>query len=128
MSGYHTDIEKKSLENHFFREVLFTGPHSQLVVMSLNPGEEIGQETHQDTDQFIRVEAGSGKAILDGQEYSLADGSALVIPAGAEHNVVNTSATEPLKLYTVYTPPQHPDGTTHKTKAEADAYEREHHK
>ena len=128
MSGYHTDIEKKSLENHFFREVLFTGPHSQLVVMSLNPGEEIGQETHQDTDQFIRVEAGSGKAILDGQEYSLADGSALVIPAGAEHNVVNTSATEPLKLYTVYTPPEHPDGTTHKTKAEADAYEREHHK
>ena len=128
MSGYHTDIEKKSLENHFFREVLFTGPHSQLVVMALNPGEEIGQETHPDTDQFIRVEAGSGKAILDGQEYSLADGSALVIPAGAEHNVVNTSATEPLKLYTVYTPPQHPDGTTHKTKAEADAYEREHHK
>ena len=128
MSGYHTDIEKKSLENHFFREVLFTGPHSQLVVMSLNPGEEIGQETHQDTDQFIRVEAGSGKAILDGQEYSLADGSALVIPAGAEHNVVNTSATEPLKLYTVYTPPEHPDGTVHKTKAEADAYEREHHK
>ena len=128
MSGYHTDIEKKSLENHFFREVLFTGPHSQLVVMSLNPGEEIGQETHQDTDQFIRVEAGSGKAILDGQDYSLADGSALVIPAGAEHNVVNTSATEPLKLYTVYTPPEHPDGTVHKTKAEADAYEREHHK
>ena len=128
MSGYHTDIEKKSLENHFFREVLFTGPHSQLVVMSLNPGEEIGQETHQDTDQFIRVEAGSGKAILDGQEYPLADGSALVIPAGAEHNVVNTSATEPLKLYTVYTPPEHPDGTVHKTKAEADAYEREHHK
>ena len=128
MSGYHTDIEKKSLENHFFREVLFTGPHSQLVVMSLNPGEEIGQETHPDTDQFIRVEAGSVKAILDGQEYSLADGSALVIPAGAEHNVVNTSATEPLKLYTVYTPPEHPDGTVHKTKAEADAYEREHHK
>jgi mannose-6-phosphate isomerase-like protein (cupin superfamily) len=128
MSGYHTDIEKKSLENHFFREVLFTGPHSQLVVMALNPGEEIGQETHPDTDQFIRVEAGSGKAILDGQEYSLADGSALVIPAGTEHNVVNTSATESLKLYTVYTPPEHPDGTTHKTKAEADAYEREHHK
>ena len=128
MSGYHTDIEKKSLENHFFREVLFTGPHSQLVVMALNPGEEIGQETHPDTDQFIRVEAGSGKAILDGQEYPLADGSALVIPAGTEHNVVNTSATEPLKLYTVYTPPEHPDGTTHKTKAEADAYEREHHK
>ena len=128
MSGYHTDIEKKSLENNYFREVLFTGPHSQLVVMALQVGEEIGQETHPDTDQCIRVESGEGKAILDGQEYELADGSAFVIPAGAEHNVINTSSTEPLKLYTVYTPPEHPDGTVHKTKAEADAYEREHHK
>jgi mannose-6-phosphate isomerase-like protein (cupin superfamily) len=127
MSGYHTDIEKKSLENEFFREVLFTGPHSQLVVMALKPGEEIGRETHPDTDQFIRVEAGYGKAILDGEEYTLADGSALVIPAGAEHNVINTSSKESLKLYTVYTPPEHPDGTIHKTKAEAEAYEREHH-
>ena len=127
MTGYHTDIEKKSLENDFFREVLFTGPHSQLVVMALKPGEEIGRETHPDTDQFIRVEAGEGKAILDGQEYMLADGSAIVIPAGAEHNVINTSSVEPLKLYTVYTPPEHPDGTVHKTKAEADIYEREHH-
>ncbi|HSL45474.1 MAG TPA: cupin domain-containing protein [Anaerolineales bacterium] len=126
MTGYHTDIEKKSLENDYFREVLFTGPHSQLVVMALNPGEDIGQETHPDTDQFIRVEAGQGKAILDGQEYELADGSALVIPAGTEHNVINTSSTEPLKLYTVYTPPEHPDGTIHKTKAEADAYEHDH--
>jgi mannose-6-phosphate isomerase-like protein (cupin superfamily) len=127
MSGYHIDIEKKSLENNHFREVLFTGPHSQLVVMALQVGEEIGQETHPDTDQFIRVESGEGKAILDGQEYELADGSALVIPAGAEHNVINTSSTEPLKLYTVYTPPEHPDGTVHKTKAEAEAYESEHH-
>jgi mannose-6-phosphate isomerase-like protein (cupin superfamily) len=127
MSGFHTDIEKKSLENDFFREVLFTGPHSQLVVMSLNPGEEIGQETHPDTDQFIRVEAGTGKAVLDGQEYELADGSAIVIPAGTEHNVINTSSTAPLKLYTVYTPPEHPNGTVHKTKDEADAYERKHH-
>lgn len=127
MAGYHTDIEKKSLENDYFREVLFTGPHSQLVVMSLRPGEDIGQETHPDTDQFIRVEAGSGRAMLDGQEYELADGSAIVIPAGTEHNVLNTSSTEPLKLYTVYTPPEHPDGTVHKTKGEADAYEREHH-
>jgi mannose-6-phosphate isomerase-like protein (cupin superfamily) len=127
MSGYHTDIEKKSLENDFFREVLFTGPHSQLVVMSLKPGEDIGQETHAGTDQFIRVEAGSGKAVLDGQEYELEDGSALVIPAGTEHNVINTSSTEPLKLYTLYTPPEHQDGTIHKTKGEADAYEREHH-
>lgn len=127
MSGYHTDIEKKSLENGYFREVLFTGPHSQLVVMSLNPGEDIGQETHPDTDQFIRVEAGTGKAVLDGQEYELRDGSALVIPAGTEHNVVNTSLTEALKLYTVYTPPEHPDGTIHKNKAEAEAYEHERH-
>lgn len=104
-----------------------SGPHSQLVVMALKPGEDIGRETHPDTDQFIRVEAGQGKAILDGQEYALADGSALVIPAGREHNVINTSSTEPLKLYTVYTPSEHPDGTIHKTRAEAEAYEREHH-
>jgi mannose-6-phosphate isomerase-like protein (cupin superfamily) len=128
MSGYHTDIEKKSLENNYFREVLFTGPHSQLVVMALNPGEDIGQETHPETDQFIRVEAGTGKAFLGGQEYALADGSAIVIPAGIEHNVINTSSSEQLKLYTVYTPPEHPDGTIHKTKAEANVYEREHHK
>lgn len=127
MTGYHTDIEKKSMENSYFREVLFTGPHSQLVVMALKPGEDIGLETHPDTDQFIRVESGQGKAILDEQEYTLQDGSALVIPAGAKHNVINTSSTEPLKLYTVYTPPEHPDGTVHKTKAEAEAYEREHH-
>lgn len=128
MSGYHTDIEKKSLENNYFREVLFTGPHSQLVVMALQPGDDIGQETHPNTDQFIRVESGEGRAILDGQEYALADGSAIVIPAGTEHNVINTSTSEWLKLYTVYTPPEHPDGTVHKTKAEAEEYEREHRK
>ena len=128
MAGYHTDIEKKTLENNYFREVLFTGPNSQLVVMALQPGEEIGLETHDDVDQFIRVEAGNGKAILDGKEFMLADGSAVVVPAGTAHNVVNTSTTEPLKLYTVYTPPEHPDGTIHKTKAEADQYEQEHHK
>lgn len=128
MAGYHTDIEKKSLENEFFREVLFTGPNSQLVVMALKPGEEIGVETHGDVDQFIRVEAGQGKAVLDGDEFMLKDGSAVVIPAGTEHNVLNTSSTETLKLYTIYTPPEHPDGTIHKTKAEAEAYEHEHHK
>ena len=127
MPGHHTDIEKKSLENNYFREVLFTGPNSQLVVMALKPGEDIGMETHGDVDQFIRVEAGQGKAVLDGKEYKLADGSAIVIPAGTEHNVINTSSTEPLKLYTIYTPPEHPDGTIHKTKAEAEAYEREKH-
>lgn len=127
MPGYHTDIEKRSLENEYFRQVLFTGPNSQLVVMALKPGEDIGQETHDDVDQFIRVEAGQGKAVLDGKEYALADGSAVVIPAGTEHNILNTSSSEPLKLYTIYTPPEHPDGTVHKTKAEAEAYEREHH-
>lgn len=127
MSGYLTDIEKKSLENENFRQVLFTASHSQLVLMSLQPGEEIGLETHDEIDQFIRVEAGTGKAILDGEEKTLADGSAVVIPAGTEHNVINTSQSEALKLYTIYSPPEHPDGTVHKTKAEADEYEKEHH-
>ncbi len=127
MAGYVTNIEDKTLDNNYFRQVLFTGPYSQLVVMSLAPGDDIGLETHDDVDQFIRVEAGRGMAILDGEEHDLADGSAVVIPAGTEHNVVNQSQSEPLKLYTIYTPPEHPDGTVHKNKAEAVAYEREHH-
>ena len=126
-AGYVTNIEEKSLDNDFFREVLFTASHVQLVVMSLAPGEEIGLETHTDVDQFIRVEAGSGKAILNGKEHALEDGSAVVIPAGTEHNIVNTSQQESLKLYTLYSPPEHPDGTVHKDKAEAVAYEKEHH-
>jgi mannose-6-phosphate isomerase-like protein (cupin superfamily) len=127
MAGYHTNIEKKSLENNFFREVLFTAPHTQLVVMALKPGEDIGLETHSDTDQFIRVETGQGKAVLDGKEYALKDGSAVVIPSGTEHNIINTSSTAPLKLYTIYAPPEHPDGTIHKTKAEAEVYEHAKH-
>jgi len=127
MAGYVTDIERQTLENEYFREVLFTGPHSQLVVMSLRPGEEIGMETHADVDQFIRFEAGKGKVVLNGREQAVEDGSAVVIPAGTEHNVVNTSASEALKLYSIYTPPEHPDGTVHKTKAEAEEYERKHH-
>ncbi|HYC00728.1 MAG TPA: cupin domain-containing protein [Candidatus Limnocylindrales bacterium] len=127
MAGYIVDIEEKTLKNEFFRQVLFTGPNSQLVVMTLQPGEEIGMEHHDGIDQFIRVEAGQGKAILDGQETSLSDGSAVVIPAGTEHNIVNTSTDEPLRLYTIYTPPEHPDGTVHRTKAEADEYEKHHH-
>lgn len=127
MAGYVTNIEKRSLDNGYFREVLFTGPNSQLVVMSLQPGEDIGMEVHGNVDQFIRVEAGKGKAILNGEEHDLADGSAVVVPAGTEHNIVNVSSSEPLKLYTIYTPPEHPDGTVHKNKAEAMAYEREHH-
>lgn len=127
MKGYVTNIEQKSVENNYFREVLFTGPYSQLVVMSLAPGEDIGLEAHDDVDQFIRVEAGQGTALLDGEEHDLADGSAVVIPAGTEHNIINRSESEALKLYTLYTPPEHPDGTIHKNKAEAMAYEREHH-
>lgn len=127
MSGFVIDIEQKTLENENFREVLFTAPHSQLVVMTLQPGEEIGMETHDDIDQFIRVEAGTGKAILNGEDKALADGTAVVIPAGTEHNVVNISQMEPLKLYTIYSPAEHPDGTINKTKAEADIYEKERH-
>jgi mannose-6-phosphate isomerase-like protein (cupin superfamily) len=127
MPGYSINIEDKTLENENFREVLYTGPQSQLVVMTLQPGEEIGTETHEDRDQFIRVEAGSGEAILGGERHALEDGVAVVIPAGTEHNVINTSRSEPLRLYTVYSPAEHPDGTIHRTKAEADEYERQHH-
>ncbi|MCC6535870.1 MAG: cupin domain-containing protein [Burkholderiales bacterium] len=127
MAGYRINIEDKTLENENFREVLFTGPHSQLVVMTLRPGEEIGLETHHDRDQFIRVEAGTGEAVLGGEQHALEDGVAIVIPAGTEHNVVNTSRTEALRLYSVYSPAEHPDGTLHRTKAEADEYERKHH-
>ena len=97
MAGYVDNIEKKSLENEYFREVLFTGPHIQLVVMSLLPGEDIGLETHDDVDQFIRVETGQGKAILNNVEYNLEDGSVVVIPAGTQHNIVNSSQAESLK-------------------------------
>lgn len=127
MEGYVVNIEKKSLENKYFREVLFTGPHSQLVLMSIAPGDDIGMETHKNVDQFFRIESGIGQAILDGKKYDLEDGSAVVIPAGTEHNIINKSRSEPLKVYTIYSPPNHPDGTIHKTKAEALAYEKEHH-
>jgi mannose-6-phosphate isomerase-like protein (cupin superfamily) len=118
MAGYYVDIGKRTRENDYFREVLFTGPLSQLVVMSLQPGEEIGLETYLDTDQFICVEAGNGKAIVDEIVYELKPGSALVISTGTEYNIFNTSTTEALKLYTVYIPPDYAEGTIHKTKAE----------
>lgn len=123
MKSFSTNIEEKTQQNDFFREVLFTAPHSQLVVMSLLPQEDIGVEVHSDGDQFIRIESGEGKAIVDGQEYPLADGSVVIIPAGAEHNIINTSAENALKLYTIYSPPHHPEGTIHKTKEEALASE-----
>ena len=127
MAGYVTNIEKKSLENQSFRQVLFTGPNSQLVLMAIAPGDDIGLETHHDHDQFLRIEAGTGKAILNGEEHIVEDGSAIVVPAGVEHNVINTSKSEWLKVYTIYSPPEHPDGTIHKTKAEAEACEKAHH-
>jgi mannose-6-phosphate isomerase-like protein (cupin superfamily) len=122
MKGYVTDIENDTLENQDFRRVLYTAKNSQLVLMSLRPKEEIGEETH-NLDQFIRVEAGDGFAVLDGVKHPISDGTAIVIPAGTKHNIVNDSATEELKLYTVYSPPEHRDGTIHKTKADALAHE-----
>jgi mannose-6-phosphate isomerase-like protein (cupin superfamily) len=126
MSGYSINIEEKTLAGNNFREVLYTTARSQLVIMTLQPGEEIGQEKHEGHDQFIRVEASSGEAILDGEKHALEDGVAVVIPAGTLHNVINTSSSEPMRLYTLYTPPEHPDGIVHATKAEADEYERQH--
>ncbi len=126
MNSFSTNIEEKTQQNDFFREVLFTAPHSQLVVMSLLPMEDIGVEIHSDGDQFIRIESGEGKAIVDGQEYILADGSVVIIPAGAQHNIINTSADNKLKLYTIYSPAHHAEGTIHKTKAEALASEASH--
>jgi mannose-6-phosphate isomerase-like protein (cupin superfamily) len=125
MNGYVIDIEKAALENENFRTVLYTAKHSQLVVMSLKPGEEIGMEVHH-LDQFIRVEAGKGMAILNGQEHEIEDGFAVIVPAGAEHNIVNTSPDKKMKLYTVYSPPNHRDGVIHVTKADAEADEEEH--
>jgi mannose-6-phosphate isomerase-like protein (cupin superfamily) len=127
MKNYVGNIEKETKENTNFRKVLFTGENEQLVVMSLKPGENIGMEVHPDVDQFIRIEEGHAKAILDGEEHDLPEDFAVVIAAGTEHDIVNTSETEDLKLYTVYSPPEHPDGTVHKDKAEADAYEEKHH-
>lgn len=126
MAGFSINIEEKTLNNENFREVLYTTPRTQVVVMTLQAGEEIGQEKHEGHDQFIRVEAGTGVAILGGEEHRLEDGVAVVIPAGTEHNVINTSKTEPMRLYTIYAPPEHPEGTVHTNKAEADEYERQH--
>lgn len=128
MAGYSVNIEEATLANPNFRTVLYTAPHSQLVVMTIVPGGEIGLERHEGRDQFIRIEAGVGVAILDGERHPLSDGTALVIPAGTEHNVINLSTTDELRLYTVYSPAEHPAGTIHRTKAEADEAELVHHR
>ena len=124
MNGYITNIERETLANDDFRRVLFTGANMQLVLMTLQPGEDIGLETHDGHDQFIRIEAGSGVARLNGEESRLEDGSIVVIGAGVEHNIVNTSENEPLRLYTLYAPPEHADGTVHHSKEDATLAER----
>lgn len=124
MAGYKVSIEKKTLENGFFRKVLFTGKHAQLVVMCLQPGEEIGNEVHKKVDQFFRIEKGQASFVFNGKEKHLVkNGDAMIVPAGTFHNVINTSKTVKLKLYTIYSPPNHPDKTVHKTKAQAEKAE-----
>ena len=125
MKGFNTNIEQDTLENNDFRRVLYTGKHSQLVLMSLKPNEEIGLETHPENDQFLRFEGGSGAVFIDDNRYEVADGDAVIVPAGARHNVVNLSDTEELKIYTIYSPPHHKDGIVHKTKKEAETDDEE---
>ncbi len=120
MKGYNTNIEKDTLLNNNFRKVLYTGHHSQLVLMSLKPKEDIGMEVHTDNDQFFRFEKGQGKCIIDGNEYSVTDGSVIIVPSGAQHNIINVSDVEDLKLYTIYSPAHHKDGVVRATKKEAE--------
>ncbi|NYZ74874.1 cupin domain-containing protein [Candidatus Micrarchaeota archaeon] len=121
MKGYSVGLEKETLNNSDFRRVLYTGKHSQLVLMSLKPGEEIGEEVHETVDQFFRFEKGEGVVVIDGFSNQVRDGSAAIVPAGARHNVINTSKTSELKLYTIYSPPEHIDKVVRHTKAEAEA-------
>jgi mannose-6-phosphate isomerase-like protein (cupin superfamily) len=125
MKGFHSNIEKLTLDNENYRKVLYTGRHSQLVLMCLQPKEEIGMEVHAGNDQFFRFEKGEGKCIIDGNEYAVKDGSAIVVPAGAKHNIINVSQTDSLKLYTIYSPAHHKDGIVRATKQEAESNEAE---
>lgn len=118
--GYVDNIERVTLDNAHFRKVLYTGHNLQLVVMTLQPGDEIGEEVHDDVDQFFRIEAGSGTVIIDGVSHIVSDDDAIIVPQGARHNVINTGE-DLLHLYTIYSPPEHIDGTVHQTKADADA-------
>lgn len=120
MKGFTTNIETATITNTNFRKVLYTGKHSQLVLMSLRPNEEIGLETHPGSDQFFRFEIGQGKCIIDGNEYSVKDGDVVIVPAGAKHNVINVSSSRELKLYTLYSPAHHKDGIVRVTKAQAE--------
>lgn len=125
MKGHKLNIEKETLKNKNFRKVLYTSAYSQLVLMSLKAKEEIGSEVHEENDQFLRFEGGTGRVMVDDSKYSVKDGDAVVIPAGARHNVINTSATDELKIYTIYSPPHHKDGIVRKTKEEAEANDEE---
>ncbi len=125
MKGYFDNIEQATINNADFRRVLYTGKHTQLVLMSLKPGEEIGSEVHPDIDQFFRFESGNGQVIIDGVTHEVSDGSGVIVPAGAEHNVIDTGATE-LKLYTLYSPPEHQDGIVRATKEDAVSGREEH--
>jgi len=122
MAPYVGKIEDLTLKNSFFRHVLFTGTHTQLVLMCLKPGEEIGSEVHKSVDQFFRFEEGQAQVIIDSQEYSVGGGDAVIVPAGSQHNIINIGRDD-LKLYTLYSPPNHPPGTIHKTKTDADTAE-----
>jgi mannose-6-phosphate isomerase-like protein (cupin superfamily) len=127
MKEYVGPIEDLTLKNTFFRRVLYTAQHAQLVVMCLQPGEEIGVEVHAGVDQFFRIESGVAEFVFDEtKEHVVQPGDAIVVPAGTRHNVINPSKSAPLRLYTIYSPPNHPDGTVHKTKAEAEAAEVAH--
>lgn len=121
MKGFNANIEQETLDNENYRQVLYTGKYCQLVLMSLRPNEEIGMEVHEENDQFFRFEQGEGRVIIDGNEYAVENGSAIIVPAGAEHNVINVSDSEDLKLYTIYSPAHHQEGVVRATKAEAEA-------
>jgi mannose-6-phosphate isomerase-like protein (cupin superfamily) len=125
MKGFKSNIEKATLENNNFRKVLYSGHHLQLVLMSLKAGEEIGAEIHKDNDQFFRFEGGSGKCVIDGNEYSVKDGDVIVVPAGAKHNIMNVDSATKLKMYTIYAPPHHRDGIVRATKEDAESNEAE---
>lgn len=123
--GYKTDLERETKKNNYFRRVLYTAKHSQLVLMSLKPKEEIGEEVHKSIDQFFRFESGRGIVVINGKKHAVRDGSAVIVPAGARHNVVNTSANGRLSFYTIYSPPDHKDKMVHRTRAEAMAKDKE---
>jgi len=125
MKGFNSNIEKDTLANSDFRKVLYTGHHLQLVLMSLKVGEEIGEEIHSENDQFFRFESGNGKCIIDGNEYKVTDGDAIIVPSGARHNVINTDKKVELKMYTIYAPAHHKAGIVRATKEEAESNEEE---